>query len=151
MEFASFFNSMGTEVHVVEMLDKILGPMDRELSEMLQAEYAKRGIKFYLGHKVIAVNGGDVTVEKDGETFVVQGEKVLLSVGRRPVTKGFGLETLAPEPFRSGIKVNEFMQTSIPNVCLWRYHCFLPVGPYGCQRSGSGCRSHFRQEPLHEL
>ena len=116
MEFASFFNSMGTEVHVVEMLDKILGPMDRELSEMLQAEYAKRGIKFYLGHKVIAVNGGDVTVEKDGETFVVQGEKVLLSVGRRPVTKGFGLETLAPEPFRSGIKVNEFMQTSIPNV-----------------------------------
>ena len=116
MEFASFFNSMGTEVHVVEMLDKILGPMDRELSEMLQAEYAKRGIKFYLGHKVIAVNGGDVTVEKDGETFVVQSEKVLLSVGRRPVTKGFGLETLALEPFRSGIKVNEFMQTSIPNV-----------------------------------
>ena len=45
MEFASFFNSMGTEVHVVEMLDKILGPMDRELSEMLQAEYAKRGVK----------------------------------------------------------------------------------------------------------
>ena len=134
MEFASFFNSMGTEVHVVEMLDKILGPMDRELSEMLQAEYAKRGIKFYLGHKVIAVNGGDVTVEKDGETFVVQGEKALLSVGRRPVTKGFGLETLAPQ-----------------RVCLWRYHCFLPVGPYGCQRSGSGCRSYFRQEPLHEL
>ena len=116
MEFASFFNSMGTEVHVVEMLDKILGPMDRELSEMLQAEYAKRGVKFYLGHKVTAVNGGDVTVEKDGETSVIQGEKVLLSVGRRPVTKGFGLETLAPEPFRNGIKVNGFMQTSIPNV-----------------------------------
>lgn len=116
MEFASFFNSMGTEVHVVEMLDKILGPMDRELSEMLQAEYDKRGIKFYLGHKVTAVNGGDVTVEKDGEAFVIRGEKVLLSVGRRPVTKGFGLETLAPEPFRNGIKVNEFMQTSVPNV-----------------------------------
>ena len=116
MEFASFFNSMGTEVHVVEMLDKILGPMDRELSEMLQVEYAKRGVKFYLGHKVTAVNGGDVTVEKDGETSVIQGEKILLSVGRRPVTKGFGLETLAPEPFRNGIKVNGFMQTSVPNV-----------------------------------
>lgn len=116
MEFASFFNSMGTEVHVVEMLDKILGPMDRELSEMLQVEYAKRGVKFYLGHKVTAVNGGDVTVEKDGETSVIQGEKVLLSVGRHPVTKGFGLETLAPEPFRNGIKVNGFMQTSVPNV-----------------------------------
>jgi len=116
MEFASFFNSMGTEVHVVEMLDKILGPMDKELSEMLQAEYAKRGIRFYLGHKVTAVHGGEVTVEKDGESFVIEGEKVLLSVGRRPVTKGFGLETLSPEPFRNGVKVNQYMQTSLPNV-----------------------------------
>lgn len=116
MEFASFFNSMGTEVHVVEMLDKILGPMDRELSEMLQAEYAKRGVKFYLGHKVTGVHGPEVSVEKNGETFILHGEKVLLSVGRRPVTKGFGLETIAPEPFRNGIKVNEFMQTSVPNV-----------------------------------
>lgn len=116
MEFASFFNSMGTEVHVVEMLDKILGPMDKELSEMLQAEYAKRGIKFYLGHKVTAVHGGEVTVEKEDESFVISGEKVLLSVGRRPVSKGFGLETLGVEPFRNGIKVNQYMQTSLPNV-----------------------------------
>ncbi|MEG1543330.1 MAG: FAD-dependent oxidoreductase [Tannerellaceae bacterium] len=116
MEFASFFNSMGTEVQVVEMMDKILGPMDRELSEMLQAEYAKRGIKFYLGHKVTGVHGTVVSVEKDGECFTIEGEKVLLSVGRRPVTKGFGLETLNLQPFRNGILVNDHMQTSLPNV-----------------------------------
>lgn len=116
MEFASFFNSMGTEVQVVEMLDKILGPMDKELSDMLQAEYAKRGVKFYLGHKVTGIHGSEVTVEKNGESFTLHGEKVLLSVGRRPITKGFGLETLALEPFRNGIKVNEYMQTSLPNV-----------------------------------
>lgn len=116
MEFASFFNSLGVEVHVVEMLDKILGPMDRELSEMLQAEYAKRGVKFYLGHKVTGVHGTEVSVEKDGQSFTISGEKVLLSVGRRPVTKGFGLESLALEPYRNGVKVNEFMQTSQPNV-----------------------------------
>lgn len=116
MEFASFFNSMGTEVQVVEMLDKILGPMDKELSDMLQAEYTKRGVKFYLGHKVTGIHGQEVMVEKDGESFTLHGEKVLLSVGRRPVTKGFGLETLALEPFRNGIKVNEYMQTSLPNV-----------------------------------
>lgn len=116
MEFASFFNSMGTEVQVVEMLDKILGPMDKELSDMLQAEYTKRGVKFYLGHKVTGIHGQEVTVEKDGESFTLHGEKVLLSVGRRPVTKGFGLETLALEPYRNGIKVNEYMQTSLPNV-----------------------------------
>ena len=116
MEFASFFNSLGVEVHVVEMLDKILGPMDRELSEMLQAEYAKRGVKFYLGHKVTGVHGTEVSVEKEGESFTLTGEKVLLSVGRRPVTKGFGLENLGVEPFRNGVKVNEYMQTSLPNV-----------------------------------
>lgn len=116
MEFASFFNSLGTEVHVVEMLDKILGPMDRELSAQLQAEYAKRGVKFYLGHKVTGVHGTEVSVEKDGESFALHGDKVLLSVGRRPVTKGFGLETLGLEPFRNGILVNDRMQTSVPNV-----------------------------------
>ena len=116
MEFASFFNSMGVEVHVVEMLDKILGPMDGELSALLQVEYAKRGIKFYLGHKVMAVHGGTVTVEKEGETFDIKGDKILLSVGRRPVKTGLGLEILAPEPFRNGIQVNEYMQTSVPNV-----------------------------------
>lgn len=116
MEFASFFNSLGTEVYVVEMLDKILGPMDRELSEMLQMEYAKRGVQFYLGHKVTGVYGTEVTLEKDGETFTLQGEKVLLSVGRRPVSEGLGLDTLGVEMFRSGIKVNPFMQTSVPDV-----------------------------------
>ena len=116
LQSKAFFNSMGTEVQVVEMLDKILGPMDKELSDMLQAEYAKRGVKFYLGHKVTGIHGQEVTVEKDGESFTLHGEKVLLSVGRRPVTKGFGLETLALEPYRNGIKVNEYMQTSLPNV-----------------------------------
>ena len=116
MEFASFFNSMGVDVQVVEMLDKILGPMDRELSNMLQAEYSKKGVKFHLGYKVTGIHGTDITIEKEGETSTLHGDKVLLSVGRRPVTKGFGLENLQIEPYRNGVKVNEFMQTSLPNV-----------------------------------
>lgn len=116
MEFASFYNSMGTEVHVVEMLDKILGPMDKELSDMLQSEYEKRGVKFYLKHKVTAVHNNEVTLEKDGEAVTLQGEKILLSVGRRPTIKGFGLESLNIEMHKGGIKVNQFMQTSLPNI-----------------------------------
>ncbi|MDH6305058.1 dihydrolipoamide dehydrogenase [Parabacteroides sp. PF5-5] len=116
MEFASFFNSLGSDVCVVEMLDEILTGMDKELAAQLRAEYAKRGIRFYLEHKVTGVHGTEVSVEKDGETITLQGEKVLLSVGRRPVSKGFGLETLGVEMFRSGVKVNEYMQTSLPNV-----------------------------------
>ncbi|OAV67591.1 Dihydrolipoyl dehydrogenase [Bacteroidales bacterium Barb6XT] len=116
MEFASFFNSLGAEVSVVEMTDKILGATDRELSGMLQAEYAKKGVKFYIGYKVTAVHGKEVTLEKDGEGLTLKGEKILLSTGRRPVVKGFGLETLGVELSRSGIQTNQYMQTSLPNV-----------------------------------
>ncbi|MCD7936155.1 MAG: dihydrolipoyl dehydrogenase [Tannerellaceae bacterium] len=116
MEFASFFNSLGTEVHVVEMLDEILCGMDKELAGLLRAEYTKKGIRFYLSHKVTGVHEEEVLLEQGGETFVIKGEKILLSVGRRPVSTGFGLEHLQPETFRNGIKVNGYMQTSIPNV-----------------------------------
>ena len=116
MEFASFFNSMGTEVTVVEMMDKILGPMDRELSDMLQDEYAKRGVKFYLGYKVVSAEGSTVRIEKEGEQLELTADKLLLSVGRRPVIEGLGLETLSVERFRGGLLVNEFMQTTEPGV-----------------------------------
>ena len=116
MEFASFFNSLGTEVHVVEMTGKILGPMDRELSEMLQAEYAKRGVKFYLESKVISVDNGTVSVEKDGEIFALPAEKILLSAGRVPMTIGFGLENLQLEMRGRGVRTDGYMQTSCPGV-----------------------------------
>ena len=116
MEFASFFNSLGTEVHVVEMTGKILGPMDRELSEMLQAEYAKRGVKFYLESKVISVDNGTVSVEKDGEIFALPAEKILLSAGRVPMTTGFGLENLQLEMRGRGVRTDGYMQTSCPGV-----------------------------------
>jgi dihydrolipoamide dehydrogenase len=116
MEFASFFNSLGAEVHVVEMLDEILPGMDKEIVAMLRAEYVKRGVRFYTGHKVTAVNGETVSVEKEGETFTIQGKKLLLSVGRRPVTQGFGMESLGLERLRNGVKTDEYMRTSLPNV-----------------------------------
>lgn len=56
MEFASFFNSMGVKVSVVEMMPEILGAMDKETSGMLRAEYLKRGVNFYLNTKVTAVS-----------------------------------------------------------------------------------------------
>jgi dihydrolipoamide dehydrogenase len=117
MEFASFFNSLGTKVQVVEMLDEILPGMDRELASLLRAEYAKRGVTFYTGHKVTAVRDGEVSVEgKGGEALTLTGDKILLSAGRQAVTEGFGLENLGVRLLRNGIEVNEYMQTSLPNV-----------------------------------
>lgn len=116
MEFASFFNSFGTKVTVVEMLPEILGGLDGEISAMLRDIYAKKGIDFYLNAKVIQVDGKKVVFEKDGKTQTVEGEKILLSVGRRPSTKGFGLESLNIELKGNGIKVDEKMRTNVSGV-----------------------------------
>lgn len=116
MEFASFFNSLGTKVTVIEMLPEILTGMDTEMSVMLREMYAKKGIEFNLSAKVTAVNGTEVSYEKEGQTFTISGDKILVSVGRRAVTQGFGLENLGIELLKGGIKVDEKMRTNIPNV-----------------------------------
>jgi len=116
MEFASFFNSLGTTVTIVEMLDEILTGMDLEMSVMLRQMYAKKGITFHLSSKVIEVKGKEVIFEKAGKTESVSGDKILVSVGRKPVTKGFGLENLGVDLDRGGIKVDEKMKTNVPNV-----------------------------------
>lgn len=116
MEFASLYNSLGAQVTVVEMLPEILGGMDLEISAALRDIYAKKGITFHLSSKVVQVDGHKVLFEKDGETQTVEGEKILLSVGRRPVTRGFGLENLGVELYRNGIKVDEKMRTNVPGV-----------------------------------
>ena len=116
MEFASYCNSLGIPVTVIEMLPEILGGMDKEVSEMLRGIYAKRGVKFCLQCKVTAVDGNTVHyVDAEGNAQLCEGDKILVSVGRRPVLKGYGLENLAVDVER-GIKVNGVMQTSLPNV-----------------------------------
>lgn len=121
MEFASFFCSMGVKVTVIEMLDEILGGMDKELSAMLRAEYAKRGVQFLLNTKVIFLEGKEnsvkVTFENAEGENVLEAEKVLLSVGRKPVTNGYGLENLNLKRTERGtIWVNEQLQTSVEGV-----------------------------------
>ncbi len=116
MEFAAFFNCLGTKVTVVEMLPKILGPMDDEISSMLQKAYDKKGIEFRLNSKVCAIEGNTVVCENaGGEEFRVSGDKILVSVGRRAVLHGYGLENIGVECER-GIKVDSRMRTNVPNV-----------------------------------
>jgi dihydrolipoamide dehydrogenase len=116
MEFASFFNSMGVQVHVIEMMPEILGAMDKETSKMLRGMYAKKGIDFHLETKVTEVTATEVIVEKNGKRSSIPAAKILLSVGRRPITAGLGLESLNIAMDRNAVKVDAFMQTSHPRV-----------------------------------
>ena len=123
MEFAAFYSTLGSKVTVVEMLPKILGPLDDEISAMLQKQYEKKGIQFCLKCKVTGIEGNTVVYEDpEGNTQRVSGDKILVSVGRRANLQGFGLENLGVElalnpagrPY--GIKVDEHMRTNIPGV-----------------------------------
>lgn len=123
MEFAAFFSTLGTKVTVVEMLPKILGPLDDEISAMLQKIYAKRGIEFCLRCKVTGIEGNTVVYEDpEGKVCRVSGDKILVSVGRRANIIGFGLENTGVEMLLNrggkpcGIKVDEHMRTNVPNI-----------------------------------
>ncbi|MCL1937492.1 MAG: dihydrolipoyl dehydrogenase [Candidatus Azobacteroides sp.] len=102
IEFASFFNTLGTKVVVVEMLGEILYGMDRELSGLLRSELTKKGIAFHLNTRVVSVKNNQVEIEKAGEKQILETAQILLSAGRKPVTPG--------------LKVNEFMQTDHPDI-----------------------------------
>lgn len=114
MEFAAFYNRVGVEVHIIEMLPEILGGMDSEMGALLRAEYTKLGVKFYLQHKVTSVAPEGVTVEFEDNSFVIPTERILLSVGRRPVTEK--LSPLGLEMEGRGVKVDATMRTSLPGV-----------------------------------
>lgn len=123
MEFAAFYNTLGTKVTVVEMMPKILGPLDDEISASLQAVYAKRGIQFNLRCKVTGIEGNTVVYEDpDGKVCRVSGDKILVSVGRRANISGYGLESLGVEMLLNrggkpcGIKVDDRMRTNVPGV-----------------------------------
>lgn len=116
LEMASYFNSAGSKVTVVEMLDKIAGPTDDEISNILMKNYEKKGISFKLGARVTEVKASSVVFEKDGKTEEIEADKVLLSIGRRPTVAGFGLETLGVLCERGAIVTDSKMKTNVVNV-----------------------------------
>ncbi len=116
MEMASLMNSAGAEVTVIEMLDKIAGPTDGEISAILQKNYEKKGVKFLLGAKVTAFGANSVSYELNGASATVECDKVLVSIGRRAVTAGLGLESIGIVTERGAIVTDHEQKTSAPGV-----------------------------------
>ena len=116
LEMASYYSSAGSKVTVIEMLDKIAGYTDREISDILRKNYEKKGVEFKLSCKVIGVSADEVSYEEKGVTKTVKADKVLLSIGRRAVTQGIGIEKIGVETDRGAIKTDECLRTNIPGV-----------------------------------
>lgn len=116
LEMASYFNSAGSKVTIIEMLDHIAGNTDREISGILMKNYQKKGIDFKLNAKVVEIGDGSLVYELNGEKTRLDAEKVLMSIGRKPVTEGVGLEKIGVELDRGRIKTDERGRTNIPAV-----------------------------------
>ena len=111
IEFAYFYNVLGTKVTVIEMLDNILPIEDKEVSQTLEKSFKKRGIeiltKAVVNKAVVKGKKVNVTVEVNGETKELSADKVLNSIGVTGNVEGFGLEELGVELFKNHIKVDK--------------------------------------------
>ncbi len=122
LELGSVYLRLGSEVTVVEFMDKIIPGMDGALSKELNKVLRKQGMKFELSTAVSAVerNGDSVKVtakNKKGEEVTFEGDYVLVSVGRRPYTDGLGLEKAGVDLDERGrVKVNDHLQTNVSNI-----------------------------------
>ena len=122
LELGSVYKRLGSEVTVVEFMDKIIPTMDGALSKELNKVLRKQGMKFMLSTAVQAVerNGDTVKVtakDKKGEEVVVEGDYVLVSVGRKPYTDGLAIEKAGVDLDERGrVKTNEHLQTNVSNI-----------------------------------
>ena len=122
LELGSVYLRLGSQVTVVEYMDKIIPTMDGALSKELTKVLKKQGMKFMLSTGVQSVerNGDSVKVtakDKKGEEVSVEGDYVLVSVGRKPYTEGLGLENAGVDLDERGrVKVNDHLQTNVANI-----------------------------------
>jgi len=119
-EFASIYNSFGSKVTLIEMLPRILPIEDAEVSADLERALRKRGIKVMAGTRMAGFaktdSGVRLELQKGEKSETLEAEKLLVAVGRRPVTENLGLEALGVELERGYVKVNPLMQTAVPHI-----------------------------------
>ncbi|MCC6588283.1 MAG: dihydrolipoyl dehydrogenase [Bryobacterales bacterium] len=121
VEFASMFQRFGSKCTVLEMLPRLVPVEDEEVSKELERVFKKQGIRCETGARVEQVertgNGVRLTVTlATGKTEIIEAEKLLVAVGRRPNTDAIGLENTKVETERGFIKVNQYQQTAEPGV-----------------------------------
>ena len=121
VEFASIFKSFGSEVTILEFLPRAVPVEDEEISKELTRVFKKRGIDVNTGAKVEKVEKTDTGVkvsyiDANGNPQVKEAEKVLVAVGRGPLTNGIGLEKTRVELERGFVKVNGAQETAEPGV-----------------------------------
>ena len=116
LEMATYYAMAGVETTLVEMLDHIGGPIEKDFSDLLQKNCQAEGMRFQLGARVTAIEDGAVVYEQKGQTCRLEADKVLLAIGRRPNSAGCGLESIGVLTERGAVVTDERMRTNVPGV-----------------------------------
>jgi dihydrolipoamide dehydrogenase len=121
VEFAQLFKRMNVDVSIIEMMPGILPEEDQEIAKALERTLRKEGITIYTDAKVMRIGTApsgvkEVLFSSNSKDMRVEGEKVLVSVGRHPCTEGLGLEKVGIALQNGCIVVNDRMETNIKNV-----------------------------------
>lgn len=120
VEFASFYNALGTDVTIVEAQDRLVPVEDTEVSKILAKSFAGRGIKLHTQSKVLGLNAGktdvEVNLEIDGKAQKQKFEKVLIAIGVMGNTEDMGLENIGVRLKNGHIEVDALYRTGAPGV-----------------------------------
>jgi dihydrolipoamide dehydrogenase len=121
VEFASMYSRFGSRVTIVEVLPRIVPLEDEEISRELAASFKRKGIAIYPDTRVERLtrndNGVEVIARSTGDkTETFRAEKVLMAVGRGPLSGGIGLETLGVATEKGFVRVDGYMRTNVPGV-----------------------------------
>ena len=145
LELGSVWRRLGAQVTVVEYLDRITPGMDADLAKTFQRTLTKQGMSFKLGTKVTAAkaskSGVTLTLEPavGGAPETLTADYVLVAIGRRPVTKGLGLETVGIVPDARGFIANDHFKTSAPGVWVVGDVTYGPMLAHKAEDDGVAC------------
>jgi dihydrolipoamide dehydrogenase len=120
IEFASFYNAMGVDVTVVEIMDQVMPVEDTEVAKFAQKQFEKQGMKFRLGTKVSALKKGadnvTATLEKDGKTETLTVDRVITAAGVVANIENLGLETLGVKTEKGCVVVDGYGNTNVKGI-----------------------------------
>jgi len=157
VEFASIYNSFGTEVTILEALPRVVPVEDEEISAELDKSFRKKNIQIHTSSKVESVkkDAKGVTVaftDKDGKKQTLQAEKLLLAVGRKPMTENCGLEKSKAKMDRGFVLVGPYMETEEKGLyAIGDIVAGLPQLAHAAMMEGIVAVTHIAGKPTHAI
>jgi dihydrolipoamide dehydrogenase len=157
VEFASIYNSFGTEVTILEALPRVVPVEDEEISVELDKAFRKKNIQIHTSSKVESVkkDAKGVTVaftDKDGKKQTLQAGKLLLAVGRKPMTENCGLEKSKAKMDRGFVLVGPYMETEEKGLyAIGDIVAGLPQLAHAAMMEGIVTVTHIAGKPTHAI